>query len=98
MGIISTPSYRDAYEKACAQSMEFMGAWRQSIDEIDKLMAMLKDANELLRSTNAIAERRGAESNWPAFQKRVQAALAEQHKVLRSYYDADESQQHTPQS
>lgn len=42
----------------------------------------LKEANDLLRSAYAIAERGGHETNWPAFRQRLLDALVKQSKLL----------------
>ena len=41
----------------------------------------LSSDNELLRSAHAIAKRRGAETNWEAFEKNVQDELLRQAGV-----------------
>lgn len=78
---------RSEYERVSKQAGEITSAWRQSLDEIDKLMKMLGQANSLLRSAYKIAERQGRKTNWSAFQKRVHAALEKQHDVLNDYHD-----------
>jgi hypothetical protein len=42
----------------------------------------LKEANELLRSAFAIAERNGASTNWEAWRNQLRIALNRQHKIL----------------
>lgn len=84
---ITTYSYRDKYEKASEQAKSFMGAWMEMERDYEALMAMLKEANDLLRSAHAIAEREGRETGWPTFRKRVSKVLKKQHKVLTDYYD-----------
>lgn len=46
------------------------------------LLNMLRDANDVLRSSIAIAERDGECVNWESFRKRVRKVLAEQHSIL----------------
>ena len=48
----------------------------------EQLIKLLIESNELLRSTNSIAERRGANTNWEAFERRVKDALQRQHQPL----------------
>ena len=43
---------------------------------------LLKEANEILRSCNSVIERKGAQTNWDALEKRVKQVLNEQRKVL----------------
>lgn len=42
----------------------------------------LKAANELLRSTHSIAERKGNETNWEPFLARVKEELEIEHKIM----------------
>lgn len=46
------------------------------------LMAMIKEANEMLRSAYAVAEREGGCTNWEAFRNRLKAVLEQQHRVM----------------
>lgn len=46
------------------------------------LMAMIKEANEMLRSAYAVAEREGGCTNWEAFRNRLNAVLEQQHRVM----------------
>lgn len=43
---------------------------------------LLMDANQIIRSAHSIAERKGADTNWEYFEKRVKEILKEQHKFL----------------
>lgn len=43
---------------------------------------LLFEANEIIRSMNSVIERKGAATNWEAFEKKVKGILKEQHKVL----------------
>ena len=47
-----------------------------------QLEVMLATANELLRSTSAICDRKGASTNWEAFSGQVRRALSEQHEFM----------------
>lgn len=47
-----------------------------------QLYEALREANDLLRSTYAIAERKGESTNWDSFTKRVLGALQKQHRFL----------------
>jgi len=49
---------------------------------IAELTEALKHANELLRSTSAICDRQGRDTNWEAFSRQVRTVLAEQHYFL----------------
>ena len=91
MAVISHRSYRAEYEAAQRQATEFMCAWRKAVDDYGKLMDMLKEANDILRSTHAIAKREGRDTGWPTFLKRVDDVLEKQHKVLIAYYDEAEN-------
>ena len=55
-----------------------------SLDEYMKatkrLEKMLLEANELLRSAYAIAQRNGEQTNWEAFRGQLQKALQAQHE------------------
>ena len=46
------------------------------------LLAMLRRANENLRSAYSIAERQGERANWDAFATQLHNTLLEQHRVL----------------
>ena len=45
-------------------------------------IGLLEEANDLLRSAYAIAEREGAYTNWPAFRKRLEEVLVRQSQLL----------------
>lgn len=47
-----------------------------------KLLEALREANDLLRSTYSIAERKGESTNWDGFSKNVLRALEKQHRLL----------------
>lgn len=47
-----------------------------------ELLERLKQANSLLRSANSIAERKGEQTNWIAFQNQLKKELELQHKIL----------------
>lgn len=49
---------------------------------LESAIADLKEANDLLRSAHAVAERNGRETNWQAFRKRLQEVLVKQSKLL----------------
>ena len=86
MAIISHYSYREKYEEASKQAGAFMAAWRQSLNDYEAAMDMLKEANDLLRSAHAIAERDGNATNWSAFKNKATKLLKKHHKVLNAYY------------
>lgn len=46
------------------------------------LLNMLRDANDALRSSMAIAERDGESVNWASFRENVRKVLVEQHRIL----------------
>ena len=46
------------------------------------LIDMIKEANQLLRSAHTIAKRRGEKTNWDTFEKSLERALKEQHKIM----------------
>lgn len=50
--------------------------------EKNRLWSALKEANEVLRSAHSVAERRGAETNWEPFTKRIDGVLKEQHALM----------------
>lgn len=52
------------------------------MNEAEKLKLALEQANQLLRSTYAIAMREGANTNWQTFQQQVKTVLANQHYLL----------------
>jgi hypothetical protein len=87
--MISHYSYKADYEKAAEQAMTMIGAYCEGLEEIDRLMEMLKEANEILRSAHSIASRDGNATNWGAFLKRVCAVLEAQHKVLTDYFTTE---------
>ena len=43
----------------------------------------LTEANDLLRSAHAVAERGGADTNWDAWKKRLETVLVKQNAFLR---------------
>lgn len=43
---------------------------------------MLIEANEIIRSFNSIVDRKGADTNWEALDKRIKTILKEQHEIL----------------
>jgi hypothetical protein len=45
-------------------------------------LQLLIEANDILRSVNAIIERRGKITNWEGIKQKVKLALAEQHELL----------------
>lgn len=90
MAVITHATYKDEYEKASKQAMQIAAGWRESVEEIDKLMKMLKEVNDVLRSAHSIASREGKETNWPAFTKRVAAILEQQHKMIVDYFRDDD--------
>ena len=51
---------------------------------------MLLEANELLRSAYAIAQRNGEQTNWEAFRNQLKQALEAQHKSGLTQRAADE--------
>lgn len=42
----------------------------------------LPEANEVIRSAYAIADRSGIETNWPAFKERAKRVLDQQHAIM----------------
>ncbi len=54
----------------------------RAVAEIKKLRYSLADANDLCRSAFQIAERGGAETDWPKFRAQLSASLARQHDVM----------------
>lgn len=54
-----------------------------------KLLEMLKDANDVLRSSAAIASRKGESVNWDAYIPRLSDVLKEQQDVLFPLNDAN---------
>lgn len=51
-------------------------------DQNTKLSEALWSANEMCRSMASIAERKGNDTNWEAFIKKLQTSLEFQHKVM----------------
>lgn len=49
----------------------------------DLLLKALVSANDLCRSAKSIAGRKGVETNWKAFNKKLSESLLLQHKVLQ---------------
>jgi len=49
-----------------------------------ELRNVLERANDVCRSMHAIAEREGAETNWPAFKAQLKAALQEQFAFIHA--------------
>jgi len=47
-----------------------------------KLINMLKDANDALRTSMAIASREGQTVNWASYTAQLKKVLDEQHKLL----------------
>lgn len=45
-------------------------------------LQLLKEANDIMRSMNAIIDRKGQQTFWDGISKKVKMALAEQHEVL----------------
>ncbi|TAN17247.1 MAG: hypothetical protein EPN37_07275 [Chitinophagaceae bacterium] len=43
---------------------------------------LIEEANELIRSFNAIAERRGESTNWDALKIKIKQILSNQHSYL----------------
>jgi len=43
----------------------------------------LTEANDLLRSAHSIAERKGENTNWEVWRKRLETVLVEQNQFLR---------------
>lgn len=55
------------------------------VDALTKTRELLIEANDILRSVSSIADRKGADTNWHAFEKRVKSALKRQHKHLKEF-------------
>lgn len=55
---------------------------RTLINDIQRWEGLVKQANSICRSAHEIAKRRGAETNWEAFQALVAEALKHQHAAL----------------
>lgn len=47
-----------------------------------RLLELLRESNECLRSAFSIADRNGESVNWESFRNRVKAILEKQHPVL----------------
>jgi hypothetical protein len=49
----------------------------------NQLMEMLLEANERLRSAYSVAERKGKDTNWEAYQNNLKQILDSQHLILK---------------
>ena len=47
-----------------------------------RLLELLKESNECLRSAFSIADRKGESVNWEAFRNRLRTILEKQHPIL----------------
>lgn len=56
------------------------------MNENQILKDLLLSANELLRSALSIATRRGEQTNWDAFKKRVAEELEREHPITGPMY------------
>ena len=56
--------------------------WKAAPSRVKRLLAALEEANEVCRFAYQVASRGGAETNWPAFTKRLEEALDRQHKIM----------------
>jgi hypothetical protein len=52
------------------------------VNEVRHLSEALAEANEVLRSTYAVAQREGSETGWEAFRSRVSDVLNKQHAIM----------------
>ena len=50
--------------------------------KLERAEAEIKESNDLLRSAFMIAKRDGKETNWDAWRKQLDIALARQHKMM----------------
>ena len=51
-------------------------------EEIKRLMDEVKESNQIIRSAYSIAERDGKDTNWEAWRKKLEIALARQHAMM----------------
>lgn len=58
----------------------------QALGDADKILQLLVESNELLRSAHSIAERAGKDTNWDGFEKQLKNILEKQHEFLSGYY------------
>lgn len=56
--------------------------WRVALRMFEKSQATLADANDLCRSAMAIAKRRGLNTNWEAFERKLGDSLKRQHEAM----------------
>ncbi len=61
----------------------------QAAGEIRRLKMALEDANGMCRSAKQIANRLGKETNWEAFNGRLDESLQRQHEVMFPGENAD---------
>lgn len=54
----------------------------QLVEENKKLKRAVEDSNGLLRSMNSIVERKGKDTHWEGFEKRLREQLLIQHKIM----------------
>ena len=66
----------------CAEYVEARNKAERLDVENSRLWAALKEANEVLRSCHSVAERKGAETNWPPFTARIADVLKRQHQMI----------------
>ena len=52
------------------------------LEDLERLIYEIKESNDLLRSAFMIAEREGKETNWEAWKKQLEIALARQHVMM----------------
>jgi len=52
------------------------------LEDLERLIYEVKESNDLLRSAFMIAEREGKETNWEAWKKQLEIALARQHVMM----------------
>ena len=52
------------------------------LEDLEGLIYEIKESNSLLRSALMIAKRDGEKTNWEAFRKQLEIALARQHVML----------------
>lgn len=55
---------------------------RALLNDIQRWEGLVREANDVLRSTHEICKRRGMQTNWEPFQARVAEALEHQHAAL----------------
>jgi|GEM_PF-4415421 len=52
------------------------------LEDLERLIYEVKESNDLLRSAFMIAKRDGKDTNWEAWRKQLEIALARQHVMM----------------